>query len=84
MKKSWPNSLMRSTSWICGSVWSVKFFGLPPPHSTTPLRPPARLAARTMPVVSFTSMDGFMRSLLPRSSTPATFMPMVESPGELV
>ena len=33
-------------------------------------------------MVSFTSMDGFTRSLLPRNSTPATFMPMVESPGE--
>ncbi len=44
----------------------------------------ARLAASTKAVVSLTSMDGLMRSLLPRSSTPATFMPMVESPGEEV
>jgi hypothetical protein len=29
-------------------------------------------------------MEGFTRSLLPRNSTPAKFMPMVESPGELV
>ena len=34
---------MRRTSWICGSVWSMKFFGLPPPHSTTPLLPPRAL-----------------------------------------
>jgi len=75
---------MRRTSWICGSVWSMKFFGLPPPQSTTALRPPERFAASTNAVVSFTSIDGLIRSLLPRSSTPATFMPMVESPGEEV
>ena len=75
---------MRSTSWIWGSVCSMKFLGLPPPHSTTALLPPARLAASTNAVVSFTSIEGLMRSLLPRSSTPATFMPMVESPGDEV
>ena len=81
-KKSCPNSLIRSTSWICGSVCSMKFFGLPPPSRTTALRPPPRFAARTKLVVSLTSIDGLMRSLLPRSSTPATFIPMVESPGD--
>jgi hypothetical protein len=62
----------------------MKFLGLPPPHSTTPLFRLARLAASTMAVVSLTSMEAFTRSLLPRSSTPATFMPMVESPGDEV
>src|SRR4030042_641346 len=83
-KESCPASRMRRISWICGSVWSMKFLGLPPPISTTALLPPARLAARTKAVVSFTSIEGFTRNLLPRSSTPATFMPMVESPGEEV
>src|SRR5678816_3633877 len=55
----------------------MKFLGLPPPHNTTPLRPPPRLAASTKAVVSLTSIDGFMRSLLPRNSTPATFIPIV-------
>ena len=73
---------MRRTSWICGSVWSMKFLGLPPPQRTTALLPPARFAASTMAVVSLTSIEGLMRSLLPRSSTPATFMPIVESPGD--
>ncbi len=40
--------------------------------------------ARTKAVVSFTSTLGLMRSLLPVSSTPAMFIPIVESPGELV
>ena len=75
---------MRRTSWIWGSVWRVKFLGLPPPMSMTALLPPERLAPNTKEVVSLTSIDGLTRSLLPRSSTPATFMPMVESPGELV
>ena len=75
---------MRSTSWICGSVCSMKFFGLPPPHKTTALLPPDLFAARTNAVVSFTSIEGLRRSLLPRSSTPATFMPIVESPGDEV
>ena len=75
---------MRSTSWICGSVWSMKFFGLPPPQRTTALLPPERFAASTMAVDSLTSIEGFRRSLLPRNSTPATFIPMVESPGDEV
>ena len=44
----------------------------------------SRVAASTKAVVSFTSIDGLTRSLFPRSSTPAKFMPIVESPGELV
>ena len=56
--------------------------GEPPPTRTTPVFFPRSFASSTMAVVSFTSMLGLTRSLLPRSSTPATFMPMVESPGD--
>ena len=73
---------MRRTSWICGSVCKVKFLGEPPPTRTTPVFCLRSFASSTMAVVSFTSMLGFTRSLLPRSSTPAMFMPMVESPGD--
>ncbi len=75
---------MPSTSWICGSVCSTKFFGLPPPAMSTADRPPLRLASRTMAAVSFTSADTSNRSADPVSASAATFIPMDESPGEEV
>ena len=75
---------MPSTSWIWGSVCSMKFFGLPPPAMSTPLLPPVRLASSTIAAVSFTSALTSNRSRLPASACSATFMPMELSPGELV
>jgi len=38
--------------WICGSVCSTKFFGLPPPMIRIPLFPPWVLASNTIADVS--------------------------------
>ena len=72
---------MPSTSWICGSVCSAKFFGLPPPMITIALLPPPRLAPSTMAAVSFTSWLGSIRHEYPSSASAATFMPIELSPG---
>src|SRR6185437_1487762 len=81
-KKSCPFSSMPRTSWICGSVWSMKFFGLPPPQMSTPERPPPRFAVNTIDAVSFTSRLGSIVHLFPSSASAATFMPIDESPGD--
>src|SRR6266576_1437765 len=39
---------MPSTSWICGSVCSTKFFGLPPPMIRMPLLPPWVVASHAL------------------------------------
>ena len=75
---------MPSTSWICGSVCSRKFLGLPPPTMSAPLLPPVRLASSTIAAVSFTSALTSKRSWLPASACSATFIPIELSPGELV
>src|SRR5947209_6649571 len=71
---------MPSTSWICGSVCSTKFLGLPPPMISTPLLPPCVLAWNTTAEVSFTSALTSKRSCEPVSACSATFIPMDESP----
>ena len=75
---------MPITSWICGSVCSAKFFGLPPPRIQMADFPPLRLASSTIAAVSFTSALASKRSLLPSSAIAATFMPIELSPGEEV
>jgi hypothetical protein len=42
------------------------------------------LAASTIDAVSFTSSEGSKASLFPCKAFAATFMPMLESPGEEV
>ena len=75
---------MPNTSWICGSVWSMKFFGLPPPRIITPLFPPPRFAASTIDAVSLTSWFGSIRHFPPSRASAATFIPIDESPGDEV
>src|SRR5712692_7904338 len=71
-----------NTSWICGSVCSTKFLGLPPPMIRMPLLPPWVLASNTIADVSFTSALESKRSCDPVSACSATFIPMDESPGD--
>src|SRR2546426_9055913 len=73
-----------STSWICGSVWSTKFLGLPPPMISTPLLPPCVLAWNTTAEVSFTSALTSKRSCEPDVNRSEEHTSELQSPCNLV
>jgi len=68
---------------ICGSVWSMKFLGLPPPTMRQALFPPPRLDQDDRR--GLVDVRAYVkRSWLPARACSATFIPIELSPGELV